>query len=339
MADQAADAAISQYRNVLYMRFMIEIKESALESLEKQHAILETEEMLGIAIVAELNEAEIKVEEAKLELMSLAMDLDEAEIQFAQSMGMERLPPLLEKIDVNRRGVIDLSGGSEQESEHVAVQLALAQNVDLNSMRLSIKQKQEELKYASRSWLPTIKATGSAGFSGRDFPLTNFTWSAGISLEFSTPWLSGGISGASEYVGRYERSTRVGNSTTPAPNPAAALSKQSAALSLALEQDNYRQALEQTSRQSAMAVKKCGIAEKKRLLAIQAEALARQQYKIDEIKHELGQITRVELMESRVNVAEKEIECVKAAVALLSTERDLETLLNLPPGSLLMYFR
>jgi outer membrane protein TolC len=46
----------------------------------------------------------------------------------------------------------------------------------------------------------------------------------------------------------------------------------------------------------------------------------------------LGRITRVELMEARIEYAEKETEAVSAAAGLLSAERELERLLNLKPG-------
>jgi outer membrane protein TolC len=69
-------------------------------------------------------------------------------------------------------------------------------------------------------------------------------------------------------------------------------------------------------------------------MAMEAMELAAEKYRLQELMLGLGRITRVELMEERIEYSQKEVEAAEAAVALLAAERELERLLNLKPGAL-----
>ncbi|MDR1618826.1 MAG: TolC family protein [Treponema sp.] len=207
-------------------------------------------------------------------------------------------------------------------------------NPELARERSVIAQKQGELKYASLSWLPSVSLTGSYGLNGHHYPLTRQTWSVGISIEFSSPWFQNSTSFSSGWEPPYDRTARLQNSFQPLPEPVRSLTKAQARLALSLERTKYDLALNRLGRTAAAAVEKCGLMDGKRALALRAAGLAAERYRFSCLRQELGQLTRVELMEERIEYARREIAAVEAAIALLEAERELERLLDLRPGEL-----
>jgi hypothetical protein len=121
---------------------------------------------------------------------------------------------------------------------------------------------------------------------------------------------------------------------TPAPDPASALSARAAALSLSLEKAKYDTAFKEVLRMAERGVEKCGFLERKRALAVESLELEGERYRLAELKRELGKLTRVELMEARLDYAKREAAAAEAAISLLEGERELERLLGLRPGEL-----
>jgi hypothetical protein len=86
-------------------------------------------------------------------------------------------------------------------------------------------------------------------------------------------------------------------------------------------------------------VEKCTLTEQKRILALNAAELAVERCRLEGLRLELGQITRLKLMEALIEQTQKEITVVEAATALLEAERELERFLDLRPGELAAFAR
>ena len=333
MAREIAESAIAAYRNVLSSRVILEIKKAALIILEEQRKILNEEIQLGLALPVDLASADISLAEAKLDIYSLQLDLAEIEKQFAELLGLDVLPVLTEKVDINRSIALPLPAA--------AASLAKEQNPDLTEAGFSIIKRQAELKYASNSWIPTLRFTGNFGVSGQRYPLTRYNWSVGINIEFNSPWFQNrfGAQAGWEPVsfGQYDRTAMVQNSFTPLPDPASSLSRNQAALALAIEQEKYNIILERIGRITSNVIEKCALAEQKRLLSLEAAALGNERCRVEEIRLGLGQITRLRLMEILIEQTQREIAVVQAATALLEAERELEKFLDLEPGELSLF--
>ena len=329
MASEIAESAVSAYRNVLSSRAILEIRMTSLSALEEQRRILGEEVSLGLALPIDLTEADINLADAKLNIYSLQLDLSEMERQFTEILGLDLTPVLTEKVDVYR--TISLP------SPESAGTLARERNPDLVEARFSITKKQAELKYASNSWIPSLKLTGNFALSGQRYPLTRFNWSVGINVDFSSPWFQNRFAAQAGWEPPYDRTAAVQNSFSPLPDPTAGFGKNQAVLALAIERDRYRIILEQTGRIAANAVEKCAIAEQKRILALDAVKLSAERCRIEEIRLELGQITRLKLMETLIEQTQREIAAVEAAAALLEAERELEKFLDLVPGGLAQF--
>ena len=329
MADDIAENAIAAYRNILSSRAILEIKTAALGILEEQRRILNEEVNLGLALAVDLTGADISIAEARLDIHSLQIDLAELEKQFIELLKINNLPVLAENVDIYRAVILPPAAA--------AAVLAREQNSDLTEARYSISKKQIELKYASRSWIPVFKLNCNLGFTGQSYPLTRFNWSVGISIEFSTPWLQNRFGLQAGWELPHDRTAMLQNSLSPLPDPASGFNRTQAALSLELEQKKYNSAIEQIGRMAANAVDKCVLAAQKRDLAAEAAALGGERCRIEEIRLELGQITRLKLMESLIEQTQREIAVVQAATYLLEAERELERFLSLSPGELAVF--
>jgi outer membrane protein TolC len=326
MALEIVDQTLSAYRNVLSSRTILEIRNAALVVLEEQRRILNEEVLLGLALPVDLAGADINLSSAKLDIISLQIDLAETERQFAEILGLESLPVLSEKVDINRSIVLPASAA--------AGSLARERNPDLIDARFSITKKQEEVKFASNSWIPSLRLTGNFGLTGQRYPLTRFNWSFGINIDISGPWLQNRAGAQAGWEPPHDRTALIQNSISLLPDPASGFGIKQAQLALALEREKYNTLFERIGRVAANAVEKCALAEQKRVLSLEAVRLGSERCRIEEIRLELGQITRLELMEKLIEQTQREISVVQAAISLLEAERELERFLDLRPGEL-----
>ena len=313
---EIVEQALGAYRNILLMRETHEIRLRALFALEKQRRVLAARLELGMALKAEVDEFDLSIMETRLVLQQAALELEEAEARFAEMLGEETLPPLLEKIDVNRPAcAVDALA---------ARKLALESNLQLEEARLGIKEKEVEAKYAARSWLPSLKANGQFTLRGERYPLTAHSWSVGLTLEFDTPFLSASAGGAAGVEGRDTKTARLQSSLRPLPNPAAYPLSHEPKLALALERERYALLVERVGRGAELAAEQCRLSDKRRALAIEAAGLADERLRLAELRFELGQLTVVELLEIQNERTQKHIAAAAAAAALLAAERALE---------------
>lgn len=318
--------AVKAYRNLLSSRQIMEIQESSLASLSEQRRILARELELGLALPADLADADLKVGEARLLVLSHSIELKEAEDRFAEVLALDEIPELTETVDTGRKAV--------PLSKEKVKALAENRSPALAEARLSIARREGELKYADRSWIPTVKLSGNFGLAGRSYPLSKYNWSVGLSLDFSGPLLRNTSSASFGREPPYDRTGRLQNSFTPLPDPAGALGRSQAASLLFEERSNYERSLKQTGKNAVQQLEKYGLLEDKRVLAADTVELAEEKYRLAFLRMELGQITRTELMETEIELSRKKVEAVQAAAALLEAEQELEKMLDLPPGSL-----
>jgi outer membrane protein TolC len=321
-----ADAALSSYRSVLSARAMLDIREAALESLTEQRRILAEEVNRGLALAVDLLEADISVSEANIEILSLRIELEEAEQQLAESLGVDSLPPLAEKVDIYRTPVLPPKG-----SVHSVAQ---ARNSELITARHTIAKRQVEARYAALSWIPTLSLAAGVSLTGTKYPLTRANWSVGLTLDFSSPWFSSSIRSSAGWEPPHDRTAGLQGSLTPVPDPASGLSAKNTELALNLERVKYEQTFKRTGRNAEIALETCYFTEQKRELAVESLKLSADRLRLTELRLELGQITRIDLMTTQIEYAQKEVEAVEIAISMLEAERSLETIIDLPPGGL-----
>jgi len=326
MASEIAESAIAAYRNILSSRAILEIRKSALTVLAEQRRILNEEVQLGLALPVDLANADISLADAKIGILSLQLDLTEMENQFTELLGLDILPVLTEKVNINRSVSLPAS--------ELAEELARERNPDLAEIRHSINKKQAEYRIISNSWIPNLRLSGNFALSGHRYPLTRHNWSVGLNIEFSSPWFQSRTAIQAGWEPPYDRTAMIQNSLSPLPEPAAGFRKHQAKIAVTLEKEKFKNILEQTGRAAAAAVKKCALAEEKQKIAVEAASIGIERCRIEEIKLDLGLVTRLKLMEAIIEQTQREIAVVEAATALLEAERELERFLGLAPGGL-----
>ena len=324
------EAALSSYRQILSSRMIILIREEALVSLREQKRILGEELALGMVIPLDLMQAEITVKEAENELELLKIQNEELEKLFTELLGLETMPELSESADIFRSPVIP--------DARAVYRSALSRNPDLKRITYSIMQKEIEAKFASQSWIPTIKAVGSYSVSGQKYPLTRQSWTMGMTINFASPLFGAGAGANTGWEGPYDRTARLQSSFSPLPDPASHLSSKQAFLALAAERENYQQVLEKMEREAYLLVDRLRLSEQRRELAVESMKLGAEKYRLCEVLLSLGRITRIELMEERLEYEKKEAMAVEAAIQLFEAERSLERFVDLPPGHLQKFF-
>jgi outer membrane protein TolC len=244
----------------------------------------------------------------------------------AERLGLENLPLLSERIDTERRLILP--------SPATAGYIAESRNSQLASLGFSVARRQAELRAASLSWIPSLRLTGSFGISGRRYPLSRYNWTVGLSVDFSSPLLSGNFGTSAGRDPPFDSNARVQQTLTPAPDPGAVFSRRAAELALIYERSRYETARKDVRAAADRGVKVCMLHDKRRALASEALKLEEEKFHLAELKLYLGEITRIELMEARLDYAKREAALVEMAVAVLQAERDLERLLDLEPGEL-----
>lgn len=320
------EAAVSAYRQITASREMLAIKIRGLASLEEQRRIMSTQFELGMALVSELTEADIKIAEAKIDILSSMLEVKEIESEFAEMLGMETLPPLTEKIDALRALALP--------DIQLVRSTAQAHNPELINTQLSIKEREEEAKFASRTWIPSLSASGNFVISGEKYPLTNYTWSVGLSIKFDMPWLKSNLGGTYGYEGRYTQTARMQGSGTVLPDPASAITSRQAGIMLSQERTNYALLFERTGRSAELLLEKCKYSEEKRIIALQTVDLSAERLRLSKLRFELGEITALDLFNIQIEVTQTELAALENAVQARAAERQLEKILNLQPGEL-----
>ncbi|MDR2730754.1 MAG: TolC family protein [Treponema sp.] len=329
IASNVAESAISAYRNVLVSRAIYGIRESALVVLEEQHRILSHEVKLGLALPSDLSNADINLADARNDLFSIKLDLIEMEQQFADMLGLYSLPVLSEKIIIYQPVSIP-----QPETARI---LALEQNRELNEARYSIQKKQMEIKYSSISWLPNLHLMGGLGLRGHQYPLTSYTWSIGLSVDFSGAWLQNKFNALLGKELFNTNTAAVQNGAGFLPEPQIKFNKLQLKLALEYELENFKLISEQVKRMAERAVERYKLADEKLQLAAKTVEFTEQRCTLEKLRLDLGQITRLQLMEALAEKTQKEVAMIQAAASLMETERELERILSLKPGELAIF--
>jgi outer membrane protein TolC len=320
------ESAISSYRQILASREILEIRKRGLKSMEEQRKIMNVQYELGMSLASSLTEADINIADTKIEILNVQLELKNLESQFCELLGLNKMPLLAEKID-------PLSS-ADLPDPFVVRSTVQSKNSELESARLSIMASEEGLKLSISSWLPTLTANGTFAVSGKEYPLTNYNWSMGLSLKFATPLLSSNLSGSYGKEGRYTTNARANASAQVLPEPARMFSVREARIALEQERSNYTTLVERTTRNAELVLEKCKYSDEKRIIALQTAELATERLKLEKLRFDLGEITGLELIEIQNELTQKEVNVVSSAIEVRNLERELERILNLQPGEL-----
>jgi len=320
------EEAIAASRAVLSASARLELKRTSRASASLQCSILMTEIDLGLAVEADLLEVETSLAEMDIELAEAALELSTAQAELAEALCVDQLPELSERLVVHNASLHFEPG--------LVCTAAVERSPELSVARHSVIRKQTEYRVSMYSWLPTLNFKVSGFISGAKYPLTSATWSAGLTMDFSGPFLSG--SGSAQLGGesRASSTSRTNSSVELLPEPAGALHVKQARLALDLECEAYSMKLAQVERAAKAALVVYENSFQRQEIATRLLELAESKLRLIELKVKLGQTVRSELIKAELQRVTTEVELVDAVALLEAAERGLEHVLDIPPGTL-----
>ncbi|MCX7024144.1 MAG: TolC family protein [Spirochaetes bacterium] len=328
-SEERAEAARATFRAYLALGMKAGIARTAADAAYEQLVIARVE--FGLGMIRELDVLDLEAKAEELELAFAELDSRKADAGYALlralKSGMDRRFEFEGDVDVKAAG-LDLS-----PSDPVLAALAVSKSPELASARLELERSQAEVEASARAWWPRVEVQATCTFSGYDLPLDRFSWSLGVNVGFSEPFLP--VSGSLTLGGaERERSASYSSTAKPAADlvPYASRGEREWALSRAAllvreTADDAARAFESTAGTYARARNARAIAERRRDLAAKRRDLSRRLI-------ETGGITRSDFLETEEELARAETVLVDAALAQWQAERAAETKLDIPPGGL-----
>lgn len=329
-ARAVGENAIASSRAVLSANARLEIKSASHAAALEQRFILVTEIDLGLAKAVDLLEADASLAEMELDLAGSELELATAKAELAEILRADQLPELIGRPAHDKR-ILRLD-------PVLVVSTAIQRSPELMLARYSLVQKRAEYQASKYSWLPKIGFKVSGSVSGSEYPLTRATWSAGMTVDFSSPLLSGSSSAQYGADSPASHTARSNNRLDLLPDPAGLFSSGQAARALELAHEEYAVKLGQVERSARMALGMYENAGYSRDRGIRSLELSESKLRLMTLKIEVGQAMRTELIKAELERATREVELVDEIAALESAERGLEILFDIPPGSLALFW-
>lgn len=325
----AGEEAVSAYRSVVAARSRLDIKRRSLVSAEGERTILVAEIELGLAKAMDILIVDLRLSGMELDVSVAELGLAQAEEVLSEALGLSVLPALSDGLSPYKRPV-------SLEAQRIG-DLAVERSFLLEQSRQSILRRGAEARSAAFSWFPTIGLKAGAQVAGSQFPLHRASWSIGINIDFASPYVSGGLGLQRGTQPPFDSTRTCHTRLLPYSDAGNALDLKAARLALKAEEDRYRALACDVRRKAIAAVLAYTNAGIKRDIAIRSLRLSESMALVVATQIEIGQAVRGAAIEAELSRAEKEIELVDAVTSLAAAEWDVESLLEIPPGSLAQF--
>lgn len=325
-AGETGEAAVAAYRSVVAARVRLRIKKDSMESAAAERAVLAVEVSLGLALGSDLITVDLALAGMEIEIAESELAVAVAESELAEALGAGSLPELSERLVRDRPELV-------MSVDRVA-DMAAERSPDVGLARHALYKARAQSRVAAFAWLPSIGLSANGYARGDSFPLTNASWTVGLTVDFSSPLLSGGLGATAGKELPFDTTATTSLSLEPLPDPAGAMAARTAALALDIAEERYLTAVSGARRSARVAVAEYGNAAKKRDICVRALALSEAKLTLASLRNGLGQSLRSETLEAEMERATREVDLVDAAAAMISAEREIEKLLGLPPGTL-----
>lgn len=312
---------------VLKNRRILEIRVRAMENLARQGEIARKELELGeirrvdlLDILLESSDYALTIDQSEQELLN-----SRYELAVLLNLPLDQLADPEGALNEDYRGRFDAQLKDEEFLPRMRAE-AQRNNQDLIGGRLREMQAYESYKDYRLAWLPRIEATADMAVSGRDYPLNEPSFTLGLNFSFDLPLLpstlqvQGGQKNPDEYNRSFSTTTGIGDNLEGVTD---ALSAKNNLTMARMELENTRRSVDFSlrSRVEELTRGQNRLAILKDRLTLQEEKL-----RIQEQELRLGQITRLNFVESEIDLADQRIEYVENLVSLHSLEEELISL-------------
>lgn len=331
--EELMDNVWNIYHSILILQEKIKIQKQNFQLAEDQLLIVETQLRLGAI-------REIDFIETKLQITSLSQGISETEYQLDDAMlSFKQMISVPSEITVILEESINNSynGTAITVGVDIIYALALKNSAQLYSMNAQLLQKQKELEFSSRTYIPQISGTFSLNFSGEAFPLGSPSINAGIRIAFPDRLFPLSTS--------FNLSSSKNSSTLSTDNNLGIAEDFSAPLT----KTEIKTGLQYLGEQKKLFLKNLyteiersfrAFENMRERIGIRRSSLELQKRKleINEKQLELGEITSLDVLKTRSELVSTETEMLEQVLAIMQAERGLEKLIGQPPGTFSIFY-
>lgn len=313
---QVATAFLELLISLLLNQERIAIRTELIANARDQLVIAVEELDLGAITELDLLEVETQVLEQELALEELRRT--QTQLEFQINAALELDPDSEVRFDAELDA--SFTGLVEELDAPALTARALSENIQLRQARNAVAVAGDAVRSARRVWLPQVSASASVQFSGDEFPLSDPTLGLGVDLAWNLPVAPVDVGGDISRSDQLSRSRSATISTTIPGNVEGLTAGDQARLSALQAGTNLLDQSTALTFQIEQAVDEISSRRRSLSVARRRLSLERRRVEIQLVLLELGQLTRVDAVESQVRLANLEIDLIESVVELFRTE-------------------
>jgi outer membrane protein TolC len=316
---------IDCYIEILKLRLQREILQESHRQTSFQLQIAGEE--LRLKAITELDylEMELAVKDLEIELAGVGQQERQLLFELKGLLGLrgEGGPVPAGRIDAGFTGLLEQSPLGQAGDAEAYLLAARRWSVELQRQQARLLELQEALRQAEWSWLPQVSARLELSMAGDELPLTEPGISIALGFTFRAPVLPGQLALSIGSAGPQERSTGFSSAVGLAENLGQLHSVSVARLNL-LKAGSELEEL-QGSLEFAIREQLHSRTHQLALLGLLRgkEALAEKRRHIQALMLEIGEITRLELVEGELELARLRVQILSAVVSLFHLDAAL----------------
>ncbi|MBN2554002.1 MAG: TolC family protein [Spirochaetales bacterium] len=310
---------VNRFVEILKLGLQIAILERGLAGGREQVVIAEEELSLGEITRLDCMDIKLAVQELEIDLGLLRQEEDLLEFELKQLLD---IPPagsveLTGAINPDFRGMLTI------DDPAYYLDRARRSSLELKQRAVEITALQAAVQQARWGWLPSVSTQLELSVAGRQFPLTDPGFSVGVNLDFSTPFIPFRTGFTAGGRTRDQRSLAAAVSADPVENLDDRLNLRAAKVELQKaesEMERAQQALEYSIFRQLE--KRSSLLENLHLEEHRIE-LQEQRLSIEELMLEIGELTRLEYLESGIELARQRVDQLSRIADLFRLETAL----------------
>jgi|GEM_PF-6961690 len=319
--EQLALQVITICTNLLKNKRILEIQSATREIVLKQITIARQEHRLGMITELDLLEMEAQLGEIDLSLASTRQDEKRYIFQLSRILEIppDSLPSIRGRINPDYHGFLLVGKNLEKEIERYA-SLALYQNSDLQKLLIQLENARTTRDQTRRSWIPSINAELELSMSGEELPLSEFGYSLGMVFTFNLPAFPFKTDVSAGKTNPQERSIGNSSSVQLFDNLQGFISGREASLQLAKGYSSYEDRQRNLRFDIEEALTDIDHQMNTISLTQRRMEISRREISILQKEVELGEATRIDLIEEQVSLTQQEAKLIESFVDLYNSE-------------------
>lgn len=319
LRDELGREVLQLYLEILRFRQQKEILSRTLESARDQVRIAEEE--LAVGDITRLDFVDIQLQAQDVEIRLSESTAEEARLTYQLQRSIDL--PVSEETTPRGRLRLDYSGILTENSTEYYLDLADRKSLELTAAQIELRRSREQLRLAQNSWIPGISTEVEFSASGDRFPLTEPGFSASLAFSWDVPVAPTSLDLSIQRTAPYDRSRSVGGSVSPGDNLVGLQSERAARLQLMQVWNGIEEQEEDLEFSIQQQLMEISVLLSQLELQRDRRQLEEEQKAIQMLLLELGELRRIDFVESEIERAESEITLIDSIVSLFNTEIEL----------------